>query len=97
MCRGFGYSSFNELEVIFKQRGNAKITVPSADDILHAFSVGFLLALNEARSLGFRHEVEEKELAVQLAKQAVELVNEREHELANERERISANQNNAIL
>ena len=75
MCRGFGYRSFNELEFLFKQRGNGKISLPSADEVLHAFSVGFFLALNEARSLGFWYEIDEKTLAPQLAEQAVELIN----------------------
>jgi hypothetical protein len=97
MCRGFGYSSFNELEYLFKKRGRGDIRLPSNDEILHAFSVGFFLALNEARCLGFWHELDEKTLAAQLAAEAVQLVNEREDELSKERERASANQNTEIM
>ncbi|MBW4028701.1 MAG: hypothetical protein HIU93_15095 [Acidobacteria bacterium] len=97
MCRGFGYSSFNELEYLFKKRRTGDIRLPSADEILHAFSVGFFLALNEARALGFSHKLDPKGLATQLAADAVRLVNEREDELAKERERHSADQSREIV
>jgi hypothetical protein len=90
MCRGFGYSSFSELEFVSNQKQTGEFIESSADQLLHALSSGFHRALNEGRDLGFHYNPNEEQLAAQLAQRTVELFNERENQIANEHKQVAA-------
>jgi hypothetical protein len=74
ICRGFGYSSFNQIEYIAKNPNRALPPEPSDQQMLKAFTHGFGLALEVARDHGFTSESSLEVLAPQLALEAVDII-----------------------
>ena len=54
LCKGLGYSSYEELKLIMSQRREYDNSPPSLDDLHRAFSKGFSLALAIAEEFRFR-------------------------------------------
>lgn len=54
LCKGLGYSSYDELKRIMSQRHESDNFFPNPEDLYRAFSKGFSLALAVAEEYGFR-------------------------------------------
>lgn len=66
-CRGWGYSSYDELKLIMRGRRAYECFFPDSDDLHWAFYKGFSLALSMAEEYGFRLQEPAEKLAVRLA------------------------------
>jgi hypothetical protein len=67
LCKGLGYSSYDELKFIMSQGREYDNLSPSPDDLHRAFSKGFSLALAVAEECGFQHPEPADTLALRLA------------------------------
>lgn len=86
ICRGFGYSSFNQIEYLTTNPNRALPPEPTDDQLLAAFTRGFGFALEVARDHGFTSEASPEVLAQQLALEAVEILRVRRTQRAIDRE-----------
>lgn len=66
-CKGLGYSSYDELKIIVRQRREFDNSSPPLDDLRGACAKGFSLALAVAEEYGFRLPEPADTLALQLA------------------------------
>ncbi len=69
LCKGLGYSSYDELKIIMSQRHEYDNSFPSSDDLHWAFYKGFSLALAVAEESGFRLPEPTAKLAVRLSEE----------------------------
>lgn len=67
LCKGLGYSSYDELKLIMSRRHEVDASFPPLDDLRMAFSKGFSLALAVAEEYGFRLPEPADTLALRLA------------------------------
>lgn len=54
LCRGLGYSSYDEFRLVTGRRPEGDDTLPALDDLHGALTQGFSLALAVAEERGFR-------------------------------------------
>lgn len=71
LCKGLGYSSYDELKIIMSNRHEDDSPLPSSEDLHWAFYNGFSLALGVAEECGFRLPEPAAKLAVRLAEETL--------------------------
>lgn len=71
LCKGLGYSSYDELKIIMSQPHEDDSAFPSSEDLHWAFYNGFSLALAVAEECGFRLPEPAAKLAVRLAEETL--------------------------
>ena len=67
LCKGLGYSSYDELKRIMSRWREYETSVPTPDELHRAFSKGFSLAFVIAEEYGFRFPEPADTLAPRLA------------------------------
>jgi|SRR5215213_4495604 len=71
LCKGLGYSSYDELKRIMNQRHEPDNFLPKPVDLHRAFSKGFSLALAVAEEYGFRLPEPADTLALRLTEEVL--------------------------
>lgn len=67
LCKGIGYSSYDELKLVISRRQEGYHYLPVPDDLHQGFSKGFSLALAIAEEYGFRLPEPADALSLRLA------------------------------
>lgn len=69
LCKGLGYSSYDELKLIMSGEHECNNSCPPPDDLHRAFSKGFSLAFAIAEEYGFRLPEPTDTLALRLGEE----------------------------
>jgi hypothetical protein len=72
ICRGIGYSSYDDLKRHLDRRSEIPGPSPSREDLIQGLSKSFSLALDVAHEYHFRHEEDTGTLSLRLTRAAVE-------------------------
>jgi hypothetical protein len=80
LCRGFGYSSYSEVEYLLTRSDRSYGPDLTDEDLLEAFARGFGMAVVGARKYGFNCAIELDDFARQLALEELRIIRTRRDE-----------------